>query len=328
MNYPLPPMKLSNLLPTLALAVATPAVAQVCPYRDLMPEFSKFVAATSELAPPARAEAFVERFAAKHPDFYSEPMFGSRRKQVERAERMFDPQRVPKFTGSRPITLDDVLATGRTITADYSRIEGTFRKAFPDYRCEVPITFGISLYMFDGNQASDTPGKAQMRFGVEMISLLHKQRDLPAFFHHELFHMYQAQVMAADVPPDATQPVWWALWNEGLATYVSWKLNPTLTAEEIFWIPPDMEAQMQPKLAQAAQLMLADLDGHEGYGHWFQGGSNPPGLPTRAGYYLGYLMAKRLDRGDLAALARMPLEQVHREARTFLESLAVSPAKP
>ena len=73
------------------------------------------------------------------------------------------------------------------------------------------------------------------------------------------------------------QPVWWALWNEGLATYVSWKLNPTLTAPEIFWIPRDMEAQMQPKLAEAARLMLVDLDGHEGYRRWFVGGSNPPG---------------------------------------------------
>ena len=328
MNYPLPPMKLSNLLPTLALAVATPAVAQVCPYQDLMPEFSKFVAATADLAPPARAEAFVERFAAKHPDFYTEQSFGSRQKQVERAERLFDPQRTPKYPGSRAITLDDILATGRTITADYARIEATFRKAFPDYRCQTPITFGVALYSFDGNQASDIPGKPQMRFRVEMISLLHPARELPAFFQHELFHIYQAQAMGTDVPPDATQPVWWALWNEGLATYVSWKLNPTLSAPEIFWVPRDMEAQMQPKLAQAARLMLVDLDGHEGYGRWFQGGSNPPGMPTRAGYYLGYLMAKHLDRGDLAALARMPLEQVQREAHTFLESLAVSPAKP
>ena len=39
-----------------------------------------------------------------------------------------------------------------------------------------------------------------MRFGVEMISLLHPARELPAFFHHELFHIYQAQVMGADVP--------------------------------------------------------------------------------------------------------------------------------
>jgi len=321
-------MRLSNLLPALALAVVAPAIGQVCPYQNLMPEFSAFVAATDDLEPRARAAAFVERFAAKHPDFYSEQLFGSRPKLLEPAERLFDPQRAPKYPGARPIALDDVLATGRTITADYARIEATFRKAFPDYRCETPITFGVSLYMFDGNLTSDIPGKSQMRFGVEMISLLHPARELPAFFHHELFHIYQAQQIGADMPSDATQPVSWALWSEGLATYVSWKLNPTLTASEIFWIPRDMEAQLQPKLAEAARLMRADLDGHEGYSRWFMGSSNPPGLPIRSGYYLGYLMAKQLDRGDLAALARMPPKQVAIEARRFLDSLAVSLIPP
>ena len=76
---------------------------------------------------------------------------------------------------------------------------------------------------------------------------------------------------------------------------MSWKLNPTLTAPEIFWLPRDMEEQMKPRLAEAARLMLPDLDGHENYGRWFMGGHNPPGLPSRSGYYLGYLMAKHLD---------------------------------
>jgi hypothetical protein len=102
-------------------------------------------------------------------------------------------------------------------------------------------------------------------------------------------HIYQAQQIGAAVPTDSEQPVSWALWNEGLATYVSWKLNPTLTAPEIFWIPRDMEAQMQPHLAQAAQLNL---------------------------------MAKQLDRGDLAQLARMSPDQVRVEARKFLTGLA------
>ena len=316
-------MKLSNLIAALALATAAgPAAAQVCPYQNLMPEFADFVKATGDLAPKPRAAAFVERFAAKHPDFYSESMFGSREKLTERAERLFDPQRAPKFQGTRPITLDDILATGRSITADYARMEETFRKAFPDYRCETSIAFGISLYMFDGNQSSETPGKSQMRFGVEMISALHPARELPAFFHHELFHMYQAQQIGAAAPTDETQPVWWALWNEGLATYVSWKLNPTLTAPEIFWNPRDMEAQLQPRLAEAATLLLADLDSHDEYSRWFTGGQNPPGLPSRSGYYLGYLMARHLDHGDLAALARMPPQKVQIEARKFLEGLA------
>lgn len=320
-------MKLWKVIAALALAVATPALAQVCPYENLLPEFSQLVAATADLAPAARAEAFAARFAEKHPDFYSEQLFGPREKIVERAVRLFDPELRPKFIGARPIALDDVLATGRTITADYDRIEATFRKAFPDYTCETPISFGLSLYMFDDNQWTDAPGKSRMRFGVEMIALLHPPRQLPAFFHHELFHIYQAQQLREAVPEDARQPVWWALWNEGLATYVSWKLNPTLTASEIFWIPRDMEEQMQPKLAEAARLMLADLDGHDGYSRWFMASSNAPGLPVRSGYYLGYLMAKQLDRGDLAALARMPPAQVQREARTFLESLATTAAR-
>jgi hypothetical protein len=309
------------LAAALACAAAVPAAAQVCPYEDLLPEFAELVAATANLAPNARAAAFVERFAAKHADFYSEATFGSRDKLAESAERLFDPQRAPRLENSRQITLEDVLATGRTITADYARVEATFREAFPAYRCETPISFGISLYMFDGNQSSETPGRSQMRFGVDTIALLHAQRELPAFFHHELFHIYQAQQLSESVPPDAEQPLWWALWNEGLASYVSWQLNPTLTAPEIFGNPRDMEAQLQPKLAEAARLLLVELDGHEQYGRWFMGGENPPGLPSRSGYYLGYLLAKQLDRGDLAALARMPPRQVAGEAREFLESL-------
>jgi hypothetical protein len=321
-------MKLSNLMALLTLFVVSTAHAQVCPYENLMPEFAGFVAATGDLEPAARAEAFVARFVDKHRDFYTEDMFGSRDKILARTKRLFDPQGAPKFPGARPITLDDVLATGRSITADYARIEATFRKAFTDCRCETPISFGLSLYTFDGNQDSTVPGKGRMRFGVEMIALLHPAQELPAFFHHELFHVYQAQQVGAAAPPNATQPVWWGLWSEGIATYVSWKLNPTLTAPEIFWMPRDLQTQLQPKLAEAARLMLTDLDGHEGYERWFTVGSNPPGLPTRSGYYLGYLMAKRLDHGDLAALARMPPEQVAREAHTFLESLAARPAKP
>ncbi|HKU13858.1 MAG TPA: hypothetical protein VJQ52_05655 [Steroidobacteraceae bacterium] len=94
-------MRLSNLIAVAAFAVGAPAGAQVCPYEDLMPELSRFVAATADLAPPARAEAFVERFASKHPDFYSETMFGSRDKLRDRAQRLFDPQRAPKFQGAR-----------------------------------------------------------------------------------------------------------------------------------------------------------------------------------------------------------------------------------
>lgn len=287
-----------------------------------MPEFTQFAQATRDLAATERARAFVERFAARHPRYYSERTFGSREQLETRAVRLFDPARTPKFEGARPIGLDDVLTTARVLTAEYDRIEATFRKAFPDYRCETPISFGLSLYMFDGNLTEDAPGRPRMRFGVDMISLLHPSQELPAFFHHELFHIYQAQQLGAAMPADETQPVWWALWDEGLATYVSWKLNPSLTAPEIFWMPRDLEDQLKSKVAEAARMIQPELDGHEAVRQWFSAGSSPPGLPERSGYYLGYLMARHLDRGDLAALARLAPEQVRREAHAFIEFLA------
>lgn len=313
-------MKLS-LVVIFALATA-PAAAQVCPYENLLPEFAQFAQATRDLAASERARAFVERFAARHPGYYSERMFGSREQLEARAVRLFDPARTPKFEGARPIGLDDVLTTARVLTAEYDRIEATFRRTFPDYRCETPISFGVSLYMFDGNLTQDAPGKPHMRFGVDMISLLHPSQELPAFFHHELFHIYQAQQLGAAMPAEETQPLWWALWDEGLATYVSWKLNPKLTAPEIFWMPRDLAERLKPKVAEAARLIQPELDGHEAVRQWFSAGASPPGLPERSGYYLGYLMARHLDRGDLTALARLSPEQVRREAHAFIELLA------
>lgn len=313
---------------TFIAAALLPAVAQaseVCPYKDIMPEVSAFAADTAGMAPAERADAFVSRIVDRHPDYYAERLFGSRERLAARALRLFDPERTPNFPGVGSVTLDRVLKTGEMIGTEYRRIEAEFRQAFPDYRCETPISFGPSLFLFDGNQSSAAPGQAEMRFGVDMIALLHPPHDLKPFFQHELFHIYQAQQIGEAEPPEATQPLWWALWSEGLASYVSWELNPDLTSAEIFWLPRDMEAQMEKKLPQAARLLLAELDGHEGYGRWFTAGENPPDLPPRAGYYLGYLMAKRLDAGDLAALARMPPAQVQREAHAFLQDLATQP---
>jgi len=325
-------MRLPKLMAMTALAATAPAKAQVCPFENFMPQFAEFAAATSDLAPPARARAFVDRFAASHADFYIPQLFGPPEKLLQLAERLFDPKKTPQSPGARPVTLEDVLAMGRTITADYGRFEATFREAFPDYTCDTPLSFGVSLYLFDGSQSSTDPsGNGRMRFGVDKIAQLHPPRELPAFFHHELFHIYHLQqtrtalLRAAQENGWKAAPTWWTLWLEGLATYVSSRLNPQLTAPEIFWTPRDLEQRMQAKLPEAARMLLTDLDdmdAKDAYSRWFTGSSNPPGLPERSGYYLGYLMAKQLDRGDLAALARMAPLQVEREARAFLASLA------
>lgn len=114
------------------------------------------------------------------------------------------------------------------------------------------------------------------------------------------------------------------MWVEGLATYVSQRMNPTLDAQQVLWYPKDMVARIQPDPARAATLLLRDIDksGSEAE-RWFLASVEVEGLPPRAGYYLGYLFASS-EAGDrsLPQLARMEPARVHRDAVKFLTELA------
>ena len=63
------------------------------------------------------------------------------------------------------------------------------------------------------------------QFGIDAIAILHGPGDMPSFFAHELFHIYHRQVMGSRMP-DPDNFTWWEMWEEGLATYVSARLNP------------------------------------------------------------------------------------------------------
>ena len=53
------------------------------------------------------------------------------------------------------------------------------------------------------------------------------------------------------------------------------------------------------------------------------GKAAPGGLPPRAGYYMGYLMASELGRDHpLSWVAQLPPDQVKQRARAFLEAQA------
>jgi uncharacterized protein YjaZ len=154
-----------------------------------------------------------------------------------------------------------------------------------------------------------------------MIAALHDTADMSSFFDHEIFHIYHKQVVSY---PAGDEPAWVMLWAEGLATYVSQRMNPGLDAQQVLWFPRDMVTRMKSDTRRAAGLLLKDLNttGPDG-DRWFLMDTQIEGLPQRAGYYLGYLFAKSVGDGvDLPALARMPLQQIHEEERTFLRQLS------
>lgn len=305
----------------LTLAIA-PAQAAVCQYENLMPEFFAFDAATKNLPPDERAGRFVKDFVARHPSFYGDKRDLDWPARVhDDSLRLLDPARQESLPGFPPLTQARFHAVADAVGHDFAAAQANFLGAFPDFRCEEEVAFGPSFMRFDGHDYKDDSGHLHMLFGVDAIADLHGPKDMPAFFAHELFHVYHRQVMGNAVP-DPDNVTWWSMWEEGLATYVSQRLNPTLDAQHVLWFPTDIVQRMQAPGAtsRAARLMLADFDGA---GHWFGNSDVPGGLPPRAGYYMGYLMARELGRDHpLAWLAHLPPVEVKLHAREFLEAQA------
>lgn len=313
-------------LVTTALGDLAPALArgsQPCGYQDLMPAYEDFASQTATLAPEARAVAFVRDFAARYPDYYAPEVFGDQAKLQARAARFFDPARsaasLPDFP---PLTPASLAAMGQVIGPQFVQQQRRFIRTFTDFQCRTEVEFGPSLLKFDGHPV-EFAGKSHLLFGVDVIAVVHDPKDMAAFLDHELFHLYHRQVIGKQAP-QGEDPAWWTMWVEGLATYVSQRMNPQLDAQQVLWSPRDMVARMQHEQARAAQLLLLDIDktGPEA-DRWFLGSQSVEGLPTRAGYYLGYLFAKSLDDGmTLTTLARRPPRKVHEEEIRFLARLA------
>jgi hypothetical protein len=305
------------------LAYSPAALAEVCRYQNLMPEFFAFEAATMTLTPEIRTERFMKEFAAKHPAFYGDKDLGWPARAQKDALRLLDPSQSESFPGFPPLTEARLHAVAATVTDDFAAAQGKFLETFPDFRCQDGVEFGPSFRRFDGHGYKDAAGHGHMLFGIDAIAILHGPEDMPAFFAHELFHIYHRQVMGARLP-DPENVTWWSMWEEGLATYVSQRLNPGLDAQQVLWFPQDMVQRMQAPgaTAHAAKLMLTDFD-KTGGTHWFDSGDGEPGLPPRAGYYMGYLMASELGRDHpLNWLAQLPPDQVKGHARAFLEARA------
>jgi hypothetical protein len=302
-------------------AMTTAAQAGICETQDLMPAFFTFEAKTAALTPDQRADLFVTKFVPQHRDFYAEDEFGDPVKLHKSAARFFgEPVKLGDFG---PLTDSHFHAVAQNVLPAFDKAQADFTKTFADFHCEADIAFGVSLLHFDGHGYNDKTGREHMRFGIDMIALLHQPQDLPAFFAHELFHIYHAQVLG--VHPEDDARTWWAMWEEGLATYVSRQMNLPQTEQQVLWFPTNLAAQMQKPgvIKETAKEMLADFDNTEHYAYWFQAGHSAPKLPARAGYFMGLRMAEELGRTrSLQELAHLTQAQVKPLSKTFLEEQA------
>jgi hypothetical protein len=108
-------------------------------------------------------------------------------------------------------------------------------------------------------------------------------------------------------------------------------------AADALVLPRDLEQRAEPLTARMASELLAGLDGmdEELFSRYFT--TNPKtdrhGIPPRAGYYVGYVVARRLAaRHTLAELVHLRGEPLHSAIADTLRELAADyatrPASP
>ena len=293
---------------------ASARAAVTCSFVDLMPTFWQALGAVNGAAQMRTV------MIDPHPDLYNELLV-----TVPSGEDW-------ESTFSSEKTYDDahrtqVRAAERYLVANAPRYMAGFQHAFPDYRCDFTFYIAPSFGNLDGSAAT-VGGKYLIVFAPDFIPRIHALNDLKILIDHETFHVYHHQATGVFGAAEQLPTIEEALWSEGLATFVSWRMNPRVSIDS---------ALIQPGLAEAArphlQSMVAELRQHLGekneatYGRFFQGGNAPEGCPSRGGYYIGFLIAQDLSkRYSLEQLARLKGNELHEAIVAELDKIGATAA--
>ncbi len=179
-----------------------------------------------------------------------------------------------------------------TIATELPVGERAFVAAFPDLR-PVTVYFLPSLMHFDGQTRNGT-----LFFRLDGLAAFDgPNANLSVIVTHELFHIYHYQVNPGVFGESGSThaPVHAQLWSEGLATYVSQRLNPTATRAQVLE-SEELAALPQAKTRELACAIEPKLDSAQDADAtpFFDLGVKPAGLPPRGGYLVGLLVAEQL----------------------------------
>ena len=294
----------------LALSTAPDPPAQptsACAATDLMPAFWTYWDAAKGLPREEQVRLFQERVMGAHPAVYA-GVFSTAPKPI--------PQIVGDSLEKMPAVETGMRELSRSLSEELPRQIARFREAFPKFRCGEPVYLLFSAGAFDG-ATRDVSGKDALMFGLDVIASL--KEPLGPLFTHELFHVYHAERIPK--PPETFS---WNMWEEGLASYVSAKLNP---GEPACCLPaaPPIDAAL-PRIVAGA-LERLDSEKPEDYRPYFLGGENSLGLPQRSGYVLGYRIAAEAGKTrSLEQLAELDPAEVRKIIEAGLRRMVGRPS--
>jgi len=200
-----------------------------------------------------------------------------------------------------------------------------FLKTFPDMRWAGDIYVMASGYCFNG-RSQMIQGRSALLFGVDATAAL-GQKDLIPVMQHELFHRYHHQFF--DFEASSGYPLWTVLWAEGMATFVSERLNPSASELDLGQVPLGMVRQVDDRRGrlaadflhrfestaeQDAKLYFNDIDSKDAF------------VPARAGYELGVLVVRDLSKQySMQTMAHWPQVEVKPRVHAALERISATP---
>ena len=167
----------------------------------------------------------------------------------------------------------------------------SFSETFPSFD---PDTIDIYIiHSLGGSNGALLPVDDRTVFylGLDMMVLHNRYKDQRPFFHHEFFHGYHLQHFTPD------SRLFNYLWMEGLAVFISRRLNPDATLEQL-QLSPQMVAECNADLERLVRTLEADLTSTETAvrRQYFYLDAPSSGLPNRCGYYLGLLLVEEVAR--------------------------------
>lgn len=268
-----------------------PAAAAECQITDLMPDFWRFWQAAQ--GAPRETWPTLFRNVVRQPNAAVYDV-------VFRNLPISEDELLAGSFGRVEANLATLTKLSNALAAELPQRIARFREEFPTFRCDVPVLFLYSAGAFDG-AVREVAGKRTLMFGIDLIAHMHGEQGEPLYVH-ELFHLYHAQ----QSPADDEERLFWALWREGLATWVACGPDPDRTTWSACGLPAVAEEPTRAR--ELARLLAAALDSssEDDYARFFLGGSPSAAVPARSGYWIGYLVAQRLAKtssnGDLAKL--------------------------
>ena len=289
---------------------------------DLMPLYWQFRERAQGRPPDEQVRLFSELVVARRPDVYNAAVLNAP------AGTPFDGflrETYPKATAWTDPHVEVIRTLSKEIATSMPRHVDAFRREFPDFAYAGRVFFMYSLGAFDG-AVRTVDGRPALMFGLDVIAAIHGDAATVApLFHHELFHAYHGPLIG---DTGRGLPVYLSVWAEGLATLVARRLNPGASDVAILGLPTNTPRRVRDDLPRLASQLRDRLDSRapEEYDTWFTGNDTVAAIPRRSGYYLGYLVAARLQQGrslrELALLKGDALRDVIDRTLADTEGLA------